>query len=52
MTYMSEIAITQIRGSMLAAFSLSFGLGQLFNAVGLQILVKAGDFLTSLNLCN
>ena len=38
MTYMSEIAITQIRGAMLGAFSFSFALGQLFSAVGLQIL--------------
>lgn len=37
---MSEIALPQIRGALLGAFSLSFGLGQLANAVGLQILVK------------
>jgi len=40
MTYMSEIAITQVRGSLLGSFSFSFGLGNLFNAVGLQILAK------------
>lgn len=40
MTYMSEIAPTQIRGAMLSAFALSFALGQFFIAMGLQILFK------------
>ena len=40
MTYMSEIAITQVRGSLLGSYSLAFGLGNLFNAFGLQILVE------------
>lgn len=40
MTYLSEIAVTQIRGAMLSAFALSFALGQFFIAMGLQILFK------------
>lgn len=40
MTYMSEIAMPQVRGALLSAFALSFGLGQLFNAVGFQILAE------------
>lgn len=40
MTYMSEIAMPQVRGALLGAFALSFGLGQLFNAVGFQILAE------------
>jgi len=43
MTYLSEIAITQVRGSLLGSYSLAFGLGNLFNAVGLQILVEVSD---------
>lgn len=43
MTYMSEIAMPQVRGALLAAFSLSFGLGQLFNAVGFQILAEVSQ---------
>lgn len=38
MTYLSEIAITQIRGALLSAFSLSFSLGQLAVSIGLQVL--------------
>ena len=49
MTYMSEIAITQIRGAMLGAFSFSFALGQLFSAVGLQILNEVR--ISSILLC-
>lgn len=43
MTYMSEIALPQVRGALLGAFALSFGLGQLFNAVGFQILAEVGS---------
>ena len=35
---MSEVAITQMRGAQLGAFSLSFAFGQFFSAVGLQVL--------------
>jgi MFS family permease len=38
MTYLSEMAIPQMRGSLLATFSLAFALGQLFCAIGLQVL--------------
>ena len=40
MTYMSEIAISQVRGALLSSFALSFGLGQFLNAVGFQILAE------------
>jgi hypothetical protein len=43
MTYMSEIAIPQVRGALLSSFALSFGLGQLLNAVGFQILAEASQ---------
>jgi formylmethanofuran dehydrogenase subunit A len=43
MTYMSEIAISQVRGALLSSFALSFGLGQLLNAVGFQILAEASQ---------
>lgn len=45
MTYMSEIAMPQVRGALLGAFALSFGLGQLFNAVGFQILAEVSQQL-------
>ena len=45
---MSEIAMPQVRGALLAAFSLSFGLGQLFNAVGFQILAEVRRPLQSI----
>lgn len=35
---MSEIALPQFRGALLAAFSLAFALGQVFLAVGLKVL--------------
>ncbi|KAJ0415216.1 general substrate transporter [Aspergillus carlsbadensis] len=38
MVYMSEIAMPQFRGALLGSFSLSYALGQLFSAVGLQVL--------------
>jgi hypothetical protein len=38
MVYMSEIALPQFRGALLAAFSMAFALGQVFLAVGLKIL--------------
>jgi MFS family permease len=38
MVYMSEIALPQFRGALLAAFSMAFALGQLFLAVGLKAL--------------
>jgi hypothetical protein len=37
-TDLSEIALPQMRGSLLATFSLTFALGQLFCAIGLQVL--------------
>lgn len=45
MTYMSEIAMPQVRGALLGAFALSFGLGQLFNAVGFQILAEVSSLV-------
>jgi MFS family permease len=36
--YMSEIALPQFRGALLAAFSMAFTLGQVFLAVGLEVL--------------
>ncbi|KAM0334488.1 hypothetical protein ACHAQA_001517 [Verticillium albo-atrum] len=38
MIYMSETALPQFRGALLASFSLFFAIGQLFLAVGLKIL--------------
>ncbi|KAF2994970.1 hypothetical protein E8E13_003257 [Curvularia kusanoi] len=38
MVYMSEIALPQFRGALLAAFSMAFALGQVFLAVGLKVL--------------
>lgn len=38
MVYMSEIALPQFRGALLAAFSMAFALGQLFLATGLKVL--------------
>ncbi|KAG7112167.1 MFS transporter fmqE like protein [Verticillium longisporum] len=38
MIYMSETAMPQFRGALLASFSLFFAVGQLFLAVGLKIL--------------
>jgi hypothetical protein len=38
MVYMSEIAMPQFRGALLAAFSMAFALGQVFLAVGLKVL--------------
>ncbi|KAH7385141.1 general substrate transporter [Cadophora sp. MPI-SDFR-AT-0126] len=38
MVYMSEIALPQFRGALLAAFSMAFALGQVFLAVGLKLL--------------
>jgi len=40
---MSEIAIPQVRGALLSSFALSFGLGQLLNAVGFQILAEVSQ---------
>jgi MFS family permease len=37
MTYLSEMAITQVRGALLGAFAMSFALGQFYIAMGLQI---------------
>jgi MFS family permease len=37
MLYMSEVALPQFRGALLAAFSLAFSLGQLFLAIGLKV---------------
>ena len=39
MTYLSEIVMPQMRGSVLAAFSFSWQIGSLAAALGLQILV-------------
>lgn len=38
MIYMSETAMPQFRGALLASFSLFMAIGQLFMAVGLKIL--------------
>lgn len=38
MTYLSEIAMPQFRGTLLSAFSFFFALGQAFLAIGLKIL--------------
>lgn len=38
MVYMSEMALPQFRGALLAAFSMAFALGQVFLAVGLKVL--------------
>jgi hypothetical protein len=38
MVYMSEIALPQFRGALLAAFSMAFALGQVFLALGLKVL--------------
>ncbi|KAF6818846.1 sugar transporter [Colletotrichum plurivorum] len=38
MVYMSEIAMPQFRGALLASFSLAFSLGQVFLAIGLKVL--------------
>jgi hypothetical protein len=38
MVYMSEVALPQFRGALLAAFSMAFALGQVFLAVGLKVL--------------
>lgn len=38
MTYLSEITIPQMRGSLLSSFSLSYALGGLFASIGLQVL--------------
>ncbi|KAH8885823.1 general substrate transporter [Thozetella sp. PMI_491] len=38
MVYMSEIAMPQFRGALLASFSLAFALGQVFQAVAIKIL--------------
>lgn len=38
MIYMSETAMPQFRGALLGSFSLFLAMGQLFMAVGLQIL--------------
>ncbi|KAH7353178.1 general substrate transporter [Pyrenochaeta sp. MPI-SDFR-AT-0127] len=38
MVYLSEIALPQFRGALLAAFSMAFALGQVFLAVGLKVL--------------
>ncbi|KAH3904725.1 hypothetical protein HBI56_213670 [Parastagonospora nodorum] len=38
MVFMSEIAMPQFRGALLAAFSMAFALGQVFLAVGLKVL--------------
>ncbi|KAH7073250.1 general substrate transporter [Paraphoma chrysanthemicola] len=38
MVYLSEIAMPQFRGALLAAFSMAFALGQLFLAIGLKVL--------------
>jgi hypothetical protein len=38
MVYMSEMAMPQFRGALLAAFSMAFALGQVFLAVGLKTL--------------
>jgi hypothetical protein len=38
MVYMSEIALPQFRGALLAAFSMAFALGQVFLAIGLKVL--------------
>ncbi|KAF2021571.1 general substrate transporter [Aaosphaeria arxii CBS 175.79] len=38
MVYMSEIALPQFRGALLAAFSMAFALGQVFLATGLKVL--------------
>lgn len=45
MVYLSEIAVTQIRGALLGAFALCFALGQFFIAVGLQIIFVASNSL-------
>ncbi|RSH94186.1 hypothetical protein EHS25_003989 [Saitozyma podzolica] len=39
MTYLSELVMPQMRGSILAAFSFSWQIGGLMSAVGLQVLV-------------
>lgn len=38
MVYLSEIALPQFRGALLAAFSMAFALGQVFLALGLKLL--------------
>lgn len=47
MTYLSEMAIPQMRGSLLATFSLAFALGQLFCAIGLQVLQEVSSMSLS-----
>lgn len=42
-TYLTDISIPPLRGALIAGFSFSFALGQLFAAVGLQILDKVRD---------
>lgn len=40
MTYLSEIALPQIRGGLLGVFSLMFAIGQLGIAIGLQVIFR------------
>lgn len=44
MTYLSELVMPQMRGSILAAFSFSWQIGGLMSAVGLQVLVTVRVF--------
>ncbi|TLD03547.1 uncharacterized protein PgNI_11508 [Pyricularia grisea] len=47
MVYMSEVALPQLRGTLLASSSLAFSLGQFFLAVALKALEVSRPFCIS-----
>lgn len=51
MSYASEIALPQMRGTVLSSYAFFFALGQLLSAIALDIINRVRAMLLLLKLC-